>query len=349
MTIYVYPADTSGCGHYRLIWPAQVVQKLGLQVKIVSPSERNPETSLSGEVKGDQLVKVHYPQDATAIIMQRPTHKILHQAVKLLREKENIPVIIDMDDDLSCIHPANPAFGSMHPSNDNNGHNWRYAEIACKNASLVTTSTDALMRSYASHGRGRVLWNCVPERFLNIPVPERTHFGWAGSLGSHPDDLDPLGSSVSQLTRMGYQFKVISNGKGVAEKLGLDSVNDTGMIPMAQWPNAVSQLKVGIAPLADTKFNRAKSWLKPLEYSALGIPWVASPREEYVRLHKQKHGGLLARKPHQWISTIKRLMNDESFYKEQSESVKEKAKMFTYERRAHLWAEAWMEIIETRP
>lgn len=349
MTVYVYPADTTGCGHYRLIWPAQVVQQLGLDVKIIHPSERDLETSLSGKVRDDQLLKVIYPKDASLIILQRPTHKILHQAVKLLRE-EGIPVIVDMDDDLSCIHPANPAFMSMHPKNDSTGHNWRYAEIACKNATMVTTSTDALMQRYAMPDRGRVLYNCVPDRFLNLPIPERTHFGWAGSLHSHPDDLDPLGSSVSQLMRMGYKFKIISSGKGVAQKLGLaDEVEDTGIVPMAQWPNAVNQLKVGIAPLADTRFNQAKSWLKPLEYSALGIPWVASPRAEYTRLFKQSNGGLLAKKTSEWVNKIKRLMHDESFYKEQSESVKEMARQFTYERRAHFWAEAWADAIRTGP
>jgi glycosyltransferase involved in cell wall biosynthesis len=349
VTIYVYPADTTGCGHYRLIWPAQVVQQLGLDVKIIHPSERNLETSLSGKVRGNELQKVTYPKDATLIILQRPTHKILHQAVKLLREEEGIPVIIDMDDDLSCIHPANPAFTAMHPKNDRTGHNWRYAEIACKEASLVTTSTEALAQRYASHGRSRVLYNCIPQRFLEIPVPERTHFGWAGSLHSHPDDLDPLGSSVSQLTRMGYQFKVISSGKGVAKKLHLaGEVEDTGIVPMVQWPNAVNQLKVGIAPLADTRFNKAKSWLKPLEYSALGIPWVASPREEYMRLQKYG-GGLLADKTGKWVSSVKRLMDNESFYKEQSEKVKEIASQFTYEHRAHYWAETWTSVIASGP
>jgi glycosyltransferase involved in cell wall biosynthesis len=349
MTIYVYPADVSGCGHYRIIWPAQIAQKLGIDVKIIHPSERNPETSLSGQVRGDKLIKVNYPSDASAIVLQRPTHKILHQAVKLLREDEGVPVIVDMDDDLSCIHPANPAFHAMHPQNDNTGHNWRYAQIACMNASMVTTSTDALMQSYAPHGRGRVLYNCVPQRFLDLPVPERTHFGWAGSLHSHPDDLDVLGSSVEQLTRSGFSFKVISSGKGVAQKLRLpNEVEDTGVVPMAQWPNEVNQLKVGIAPLADTKFNKAKSWLKPLEYSALGIPWVASPRHEYTRLQRYG-GGLLAKKPSEWVSKIRRLMSDESFYKEQSEAVKKTAEMFTYEKRAHLWVDAWMEAINTHP
>lgn len=347
MTIYVYPADVTGCGHYRLIWPAEAVKKLGLDVRIIHPSARDSETSLSGKVRGNELLKVTYPKDASLVIMQRPTHMILHQAVKLLRE-EGIPVIIDMDDDLSCIHPANPAFTAMHPKNSDSGHNWRFAAEACKNATLVTVSTPALGVSYGAPGRSRVLYNCVPERFLSISSDDGDEFGWAGSLHSHPDDLDCLSTSVKRLVNEGFKFKIVSTGKGVAKKLNLDHVNDTGVVPMKEWPVEVSKLHVGIAPLADTRFNAAKSWLKPLEYGAVGVPWVAAPRAEYTRLH-EFGAGLMASKPADWYRHVKRLMTDDSFHKEQAEAAFNVSSQFTYEKRADLWAEVWTEAINIGP
>lgn len=347
MTIYVYPADVTGCGHYRLIWPAQAVKKLGLDVKIIHPNGRNEDTALSGKVKNNVLTQVKFPDDAELIIMQRPTHMILHQAVPLLREN-GIPVIIDMDDDLSCIHPANPAFTAMHPKNHKSGHNWRYAAEACKNATLVTVSTPALANTYASHGRSRVLYNCVPTRFLEINSAHANEFGWAGSLHSHPDDLDCLGTSVKRLVDEGFKFKIVSNGKGVAEKLFLPEVNATGVVPMQQWPNEISKLRVGIAPLAKTRFNEAKSWLKPLEYSAVGVPWVAAPRTEYSRL-RDLGAGLTARSPRDWYNKIKILMTDDVIHKEQSMQARSVASRFTYERNAPLWAEAWTDAIKNGP
>ena len=54
----------------------------------------------------------------------------------------------------------------------------------------------------------------------------------------------------------------------------------------------VAKLGIGVAPLADTKFNAAKSWLKMAEMAALGVPCVVSPRAEYMRLHEQWIGSL---------------------------------------------------------
>lgn len=347
MTIYVYPADATGCGHYRLIWPAQAVKKLGLDVRIIHPSERNPETALSGRVKGEVLTEVHYPEDAELVIMQRPTHKTLHQAVPLLR-KAGVAVIIDMDDDLSCIHPANPAFTAMHPKNNKTGHNWRYAAEACKNATMVTVSTPALANSYARHGRSRVLYNCVPERFLKINPEPSDVFGWAGSLHSHPDDLDCMSTSVKRLIDEGFKFKIVSSGKGVAEKLNLSEVDATGPVDMPLWPNEISKLRVGVAPLADTKFNAAKSWLKPLEYGAVGVPWVAAPRAEYVRLHRLG-AGLMAKNPRDWYAKVKMLMEDDVMHADHAMKAREISSQFTYESMAHLWAETWTDAIKKGP
>ena len=55
-----------------------------------------------------------------------------------------------------------------------------------------------------------------------------------------------------------------------------------------EWPRWAA----GLAPLEDTPFNRAKSDLKFLEYSALGLPTVASRVTPYLGI--DAHGGVLA-------------------------------------------------------
>ena len=39
MKVYVLPADPHGCGHYRLIWPSNVLQKAGHEIVIMPPSK----------------------------------------------------------------------------------------------------------------------------------------------------------------------------------------------------------------------------------------------------------------------------------------------------------------------
>lgn len=337
MRCYVYPADVHGCGSYRLIWPAEALRAQGHDVIIVPPSNR---AGLGGGVDADgNLIGVHYPADANVIVMQRLTYDLTAQAVPLLR-KAGVAVVVDMDDDLSCIHPANPAFESYRPK-PGWPHSWRNAEQACRDATLVTVSTDALLSRYAPHGRGVALRNCVPAAYLGIPHEDSAVIGWPGSVHSHPDDLQQVGTSVARLVDEGARFRVVGPASGVREALRLPGEADaTGTVELASYATAVATLGIGIAPLADTRFNISKSWLKPIEMSAVGVPWVASPRAEYQRLHREGVG-LLAARPKDWYRQLKRLTKDPGLRADMSAAGRALAAKYTIEGNAWRWLDAW--------
>ena len=287
------------------------------------------------------MVDVRIPADADVIVLQRVTHRLVADAVSLIRAK-GVAVVIDMDDDLRTIHPANPAFAAIHPRRGTSIHSWHNAQRACEAATLVTVSTNELVRRYAPHGRGVVLDNHVPARYLDVTHHDSDLLGWGGSIHSHPDDLQAAGTALTRLCRAGARFRVIGPRDGVREALRLDAEPEwTGVLDLTtQWPTALTSLGVGLAPLADTVFNGAKSWLKPLEYAALGVPCVVSPRVEYVRLHK-RGVGLLARNPHEWYRQLGRLRGDPTLRAELSESGREAARGLLTEDHSWRWAEAW--------
>jgi hypothetical protein len=340
MKVYVFPADVTGCGYYRLIWPAEALQAQGHNVVVVDPKQRN--AMLKGAVNANnELVDVRVPSDADVVVLQRITHRHLVNAVKIMRAK-GVAVVIDIDDDLAAIHPANPAFLAMHPKNGvHPDHNWKNTQLACENATYVIVSTDALLKRYAPHGRGVVLRNCVPERYLEIDHVDSPVIGWGGSVHSHPDDLQTVGPAIDQLMSE-TQFRVVGPGDQVRNVLRLSRDPEvTGVCAIAdEWPRTLAQLGIGIAPLADTRFNAGKSHLKPLEYSALGVPWVASPRAEYKRLHEQGIG-LLADKPRQWVSQLRKLVRDPVLRTEMSVAGREAAAKMTIESNAWRWLEVW--------
>ncbi len=74
--------------------------------------------------------------------------------------------------------------------------------------------------------------------------------------------------------------------------------------------------------------------------SAVGVPWVASPRPEYRRLHAQG-AGLLADKPKHWYRQLSTLLRDPARREELSQAGREVAAALTYERCGWRWAEAW--------
>jgi glycosyltransferase involved in cell wall biosynthesis len=339
--IYVFPADTNGCGYYRLIWPAEVLKQRGHDVTIIVPKKRDE--MLQGKMQGDTMVDVKIPADADVIVFQRVTHRHLVQAISLIR-KRGIAVVVDMDDDLTCIHPANPAFNALHPRNGSRDHSWENTLRACANATMVTVSTPALIQRYAKTTAGRVLYNMVPKRMLDVPHEDSIAVGWAGSVHSHPTDLQVMGPAVAQLLQHGHQFKVVGPITGVHEALGVGKtapIDTTGIIKdIYAWPLGVASVGIGVAPLADSKFNTAKSWLKMAEYAAAGVPCIASPRDEYTRLHKLGVG-LLAKNPTEWRQQLNSLITSESQRRELSEAGREVMRELTIEKNAELWLEAW--------
>ncbi len=360
MIVYVYPADRFGCGYYRLIWPALALKAQGHDVRVVMPHARE---GIGGDLdtRTGKLIDTRLPSpkdpfglgrqlpsDADVIVMQRVSMLNLSQAIPMMRAK-GVAVVVDMDDDLTKIDPANPAFYGLGTKTGDRRHNWRNAHQACLDATFVTVSTPALLKVYAPHGRGVVLENRIPQSYLEVKHVDSARFGWPGSVHSHPNDLQAIGPAAARLVREGGEYFGIgpsygfTPGDGLLRRaLGLDEDPETsGNVDFDEWPKALTHLGIGLAPLADTEFNRAKSWLKPLELMACGVPWVASPSAEYQRLHLLTGVGLMAKTPKDWYRQIKRLINDSDLRQEQSALGREVAWEHTIEGHAWRWLEAW--------
>ncbi len=77
----------------------------------------------------------------------------------------------------------------------------------------------------------------------------------------------------------------------------------------------LAQSHIGIMPLpADDEFARGKSAYKLIQYMASGIPAVASPVGENVRIMGDSAAGILAETPEEWADAVEKLAFDDSFY-----------------------------------
>lgn len=362
MKVYVYPADVHGCGYLRLIWPARALAAAGHDVTIVMPGGSGKidafgrplpaDNGLRGQVDSSgRTVGATAPRDADVMVMQRITHRALAQAIPIW-QSYGIAIVIDMDDDLSAIHPTNPAWKALHPTEGKKGFGWDVAHEACDAADLVTVSTPALLSRYARHGRGAVLENCVPERYLEIGATHADSdvVGWGGSLASHPLDLHEMGSAIADQVADGGWFSVVGPPDGIGDALRLSGGgwSATGGVPLEDWPRALSSsIGIGVAPLADTRFNAAKSWLKPLEYAALGIPSVVSDRAEYARL-AGRGGMVVAERPRDWSRALRKLRASADYRQDMAGRAREVARSLTIEGRAWMWGEAWESAMTSR-
>lgn len=350
MRVAVYPADQGGCGHYRLIWPARALAGQGADVWL-----------RDGEAYDDIQAVFHVDDtghrellhvdagDADVVVIQRPLRRELADSIPILQQG-GVRVVVDIDDDFSCIHPNNVSWRGCHPAY-NPQRNWQHLARACRDADLVTVSTPALADRYAGHGRVAVIPNCVPARYLEIvPEPDDGLFvGWSGSIDTHPEDLQQTRGGVSNVIHKTIaELAVVGTGKGVQAALGLvEPPRASGWLEIDDYPAAVAQLDVGIVPLAPSRFNQAKSWLKGLEMAAVGVPFVASPVVEYERL--AKHGaGRLAVRGRDWEREVTRLIVDEGARVELSGRGREVAARWTIEGNTDRWWDAWQSVKDRR-
>lgn len=342
------PADAYGCGHYRLIWPADVLHKMGVDVAVIPPNGKSGFLAKVEEEPGKtpRLKSVTIPEDADVIVLQRPAHPLQPQMIKMMRSN-GVAVVVDMDDDMSAIHPGNQAFETYRHRSDS-PFSWRHAMESCREATLVTTSTAQLQKVYAKHGRGIVLDNYVPSAYLKFHKTETGLFGWAGNTMSHPDDLQATGDAVRRLLADGHEFRVVGGHSKVKAALRLAAEPTfTGAVGPEAWARTIAQtLDVGMAPLSATAFNTSKSRLKVIEMMSVGVPWVGSPRAEYRRVNQASGCGLLADTPREWYRQLKQLITDEVLRKEQAEAGRQWMMDQTYEANAWRWAEAWTKAVQ---
>jgi glycosyltransferase involved in cell wall biosynthesis len=264
-------------------------------------------------------------------------------------QEHGICVVVDIDDDFSCVDPAHMGWKAYQPKTSPES-NREHLRKACAMADLVTCTTPALAKRYASHGRVAVLPNCVPRLMLGAaprePRDGRT-VGWPGYVGTHPHDLEATRGGVGMACRdVGARFLNVGSGRLVAEQLELGDVEfaATGGAEFADYAHAIAQFDVGIVPLAATAFNEAKSSLKGLELAAVGVPFVASTTSDYVRIAGEGIGLLAKPKSKEWRRAVKELLAHRDEYGEAMRAVV--AREHVIEDQGWRWIEAWDEALK---
>lgn len=339
MRVALFPSDRGACAHYRIEEPARVAALEGVEVEHCG-IDLTVETRV---YPGGRRTNVPADLDAEVYVISRPASV---QNVSLVRwwKRQGHAVVVDVDDDLTALPAHNPCRAAFERPDCH----WRNLLQACGIADLVTVTTPELAERFAPHGRVAVLPNCVPEAMLALPrSSDGQTLGWGGAQIVHRGDLEVSGAAVAEaLERTGWGFKVIGEPDDVARSLGVDELRSTGRLPLEQWHCELGSLDVGIAPLADCIFNRAKSYLKPLEYAARGVPCVMSPTPAYEALAAQGIGVLAAPRTRNWRSALLALMRDEDnrrTFAEQGRATV--AERLTYERNGWRWAEAWEQAL----
>jgi processive 1,2-diacylglycerol beta-glucosyltransferase len=156
---------------------------------------------------------------------------------------------------------------------------------------------------------------------LRLPIPEEIQqtrslvIGYLGSA-SHLADLVMIEPVLQRLLER-HPNTLILRFWGLVPPPSLRELpnvewNPVGLVAYRDFARFfnIQDCDLAIAPLQDNGFNRAKSPIKFLEYSTLGIPGVYSYLEPYTQVVKNGENGLLAGSLDEWEKQLTAIIED---------------------------------------
>lgn len=351
LSILGLQADDAACGHYRVVYPLEFLRRGGAQTQVV------------------QQFNFQMIQDHQFILAQRQHHPNILQ---ILKEAKRIGkyVIYELDDNVHAVHPGSVAYKTYRPGSET----VRNVAAAMHLADALFVTTPELANQYRGfcqrifvlpnfidygvrdweapveyHPRLQAKLEQVKERTGQQPVV----IGWAGSI-THQDDWEPLAGWLPRVLRKYPQaiFALVSAHRIMdifLEKLQLpaDQVVCLDPVGLEAYPNLPAQFDIGLIPVVNTTFNRAKSDLKIKEYGARGVPYVASKIAPYLRFHQETKGefGYLAQTPGEWEQAVSELIEHPERRLTQGDQLSRYIREnHSYQSNAWLWADALRQV-----
>jgi glycosyltransferase involved in cell wall biosynthesis len=235
-----------------------------------------------------------------ALLIQRGLYMPGPGAVARPVERFSGRVVLDLDD---AVFELRPPLDRKSPA-----ARWLWgpqqSARLLRRADAVVVSTPTLAEMLPRLDVEPVVLPTVPDPERYTPVRHRDEqpvsVGWAGTIGGL-GYLDPLTGVFDRLRR-----------DGVAELTVVSARPWHGAAHFIPWrPEQATSLfgafSIGIMPLADTPYARAKAGFKLLEYMAAGLPVVASPVGVNAELVERSGAGMLAATPEEWEAALREL------------------------------------------
>lgn len=333
--IAFFPTRYSGVSYYRIRFPVAALQKRGWPVSIHTHLEIDTDNHCIRKPEADAYVFQRWEDESDGYL----------DLSENLRKVDDV-VIADCDDWMLGFGRAFSVRLNLKKS--------QLQHNIYRSVPYLTVVSETLREQYEpSKGKGRVsvLRNCLDWSMWDKVEKEprdRLRIGYVGMLADHGHDLALLKGIVGPwLSRNPDVDFVAAGDPGMHDFLGIPEGQRISY-PKVQFedlPSIVQGLDVGLVPLEDHKFNRCKSYLKGLEYAALGIPCIASPMPEYQIWVEPGVNGYLAKRPKEWLRALD-TVKDPIILKELSANAREQAYEHRIDARIHEWEDFYSQVID---
>ncbi|HKG03622.1 MAG TPA: glycosyltransferase [Conexibacter sp.] len=287
--------DGTANAYYRAMLPLRELERRGHRV--LWPALHDEDELLFGTPTFDVFVMHHFFRDEELELVRRLA-------------RHGVAVVWDKDDDISATPRRVPAYKSYGGRRGLKHSFARSVEIAAS-ASLMTTPSAHLAARYRELGveHVEVIENHVAPEDLAQARPR--HQGVVIGItaaGEHAEDFKALRIDrvLRRLLRAHEGVRVVTIGWG--HDLPASRHVHHPYVPIEKLVAMEREFDIGLAPLADTAFNRARSNVKLKEYAAAGAMWLASPVGPYIEMGESEGGVLVA--DDDWYATLERYVLD---------------------------------------
>ncbi len=254
---------------------------------------------------------------ADVVLFQRDVPRLaaLYQQALETARRLGKPVVYEIDDWLLGVPDE-------HPFQDQYAGVLNGMLTAIYEADKVVVSTETLRRKIGVFRPDAVVWpNFLLDNVWKLQPPRKPGksgevvLGYMGTA-THASDLQSILPVFKRLLET-YEGRLRINFWGVRPPA-----------PLAEHPAVVwderhindyrafvshfmqQRADIWLAPLEDTEFNRCKSALKFIEYSAMGGVGVYSRITPYATVVRDGHTGLLAGDVDAWLQAVKALLEE---------------------------------------
>jgi hypothetical protein len=320
--------------NYRVIFPMRALERLGHEV--LWPARLEGDLALA-ELQSCDLVHCFRRLDRSRDLKQLA--------------QRGVAISFDNDDDFSAADMVQGASGKLEGGGKVRAANTkRFTEILrlAKVADLTTTPSPVLAEKYtvAQARHVAVIDNHLGAEVNGFGVKaahEGLVVGWMAGAEHERDLADlPIVDVLGRLLQAHPGLRVVT--VGVRLPLRSERYEFRPTVGFGELLPSIADFDIGIAPLADTAFNRARSSVKLKEYSSVGAVWVASPIGGYCGMGARE-GGLLVGDG-DWYEALDGLLRGRFKRRRLSRQALKWAHSQTIDRFASSWEEEFMQAVE---
>jgi hypothetical protein len=280
-----------------------------------------------GDFTSHPQVTDYHCANADAIVLQRGAMPPTWPVIEHWRQRGKI-IVADIDDGYPQIGPEHPAFNFWHRGitrgPDGNPQQMPRPAIldmadGLKQVHGLTSPNRLILADWQAQVgvRGAFLPNYADLRHYRArrtrsPKDDGTTWvAWGGSAG-HLRSFTDSGvlMALARVLARRPATRMIYCG---ADPRIMDAMplrdgqkQHFNWRPYSEWPALLANFDIGLIPVAG-EFDARRSWLKPMEHSLMGVPWIASKSPAYEGL--EDFGVFVDNTPDAWAAALSDLLD----------------------------------------